>query len=137
MSDCNATLIEDFRAHGGRVSSGIYTTRPLLLLTTTGAKTGRNHTTPLAYTRDRGRYVVVASKGGAPTHPQWYRNLRAHPVATAEVGTERFPVKAAFAEGDERRRLYDAHAAVHPVFRDYERKTARIIPVVLLERLPA
>jgi deazaflavin-dependent oxidoreductase (nitroreductase family) len=130
----NDALIADFRAHGGQASSGPFVGRPLLLLTTVGARSGQSRTTPLVYTRDGERYVVIASKGGAPTNPAWYHNLRAHPTVTIEVGEERFDADASVAEGAERRRLYDQHAALMPGFADYERRTDRIIPVVTLDR---
>lgn len=107
------------------------------MLTTKGAKTGRTRTTPLAYHLDGDRYVVAASKGGAPTNPAWYHNLRKAREADIEVGTEKFHVRAApLAGGAERDRLYEQHAALMPDlgFRDYPTKTTRIIPIVVLER---
>ena len=90
------------------------------------------------YTKDGDRLLVIASKGGAPTHPAWYLNLRANPEVTVEVGPETYKAKAiAVAGGAERRRLYDQHASINPGFKDYEKKTTRVIPAVLLERLPA
>jgi deazaflavin-dependent oxidoreductase (nitroreductase family) len=130
----NDALIADFRAHGGKASSGPFVGRPLLLLTTVGARSGQSRTTPLVYTRDGERYVVIASKGGAPTNPAWYHNLRARPTVTIEVGEERFDADASVAEGAERRRLYDQQAALMPGFADYERRTDRTIPVVMLDR---
>jgi deazaflavin-dependent oxidoreductase (nitroreductase family) len=129
----NQQLIDEFRATGGKVS-GQFAGAPLLLLTTTGAKSGQERTTPLAYTRDGERFVVIASKGGAPTNPDWYHNLRAHPAATIEVGSERYAVRATVPEGAERQRLYDQMAARMPGFAEYQRNTSRLIPVVLLER---
>src|SRR2546425_5695863 len=113
----NQSVIDDFRAHHDQFTHGPFTGRSLLLLTTRGRKTGTERTNPLAYTRDGDRFVVVASKGGAPTHPDWYRNLRADPSVTVEVGPERFQAKAVIAKGGERRRLYDGHAARMPAFR--------------------
>src|SRR5205814_9411533 len=108
------------------------------LLTTTGAKTGQPRTHPLVYTRDGDRYLVIASKGGAPTNPAWYHNLRANPEATVELGPETFRATATpITGGPERRRLYDQHAAINPGFKDYERRTTRVIPAILLDRLPA
>jgi len=130
----NQSVIEDFRAHHGQVTRGPFTGRSLLLLTTRGRKTGTERTNPLAYTRDGDHYVVVASKGGAPANPDWYRNLRAQPSVTVEVGPERFQARAAIAKGGERPRLYDAHSARMPAFKDYERRTRREIPVIVLER---
>jgi deazaflavin-dependent oxidoreductase (nitroreductase family) len=131
----NDRLIDDFRAHGGQITSGPFTGRSLLLLTTTGAKTGDERTHPLAYSRDGARFVIVASKGGAPSNPAWYHNLRAHPDVTVELGPEKFRARATVADEAERRRLYDQHAAKMPAFADYEKKTARKIPVVVLERI--
>lgn len=134
MSSFNDALIADFRAHGGHASSGPFLGRPLLLLTTVGARSGESRTAPLVYTRDGDRYVVIASKGGAHVHPAWYHNLLAHPTVTVEVGEERFEAEAGVAEGAERRRLYDAQAAMMPAFAEYELKTSRVIPVVTLTR---
>ena len=130
----NQGVIEDFPAHRGEITKGPFTGRSLLLLTTRGAKTGRVRTNPLAYTRDGDRIFVIASKGGAPTHPDWYRNLRANPDVTVEVGPERFQAKASVAKGAERRRLYDLQASHMPAFKEYEKRTSREIPVVVLER---
>ena len=128
-------LIADFRANGGKVTSGPFTGRPVLLLTTTGAKSGEPRLVPVVYSRDGEHHVIVASKGGAPTHPAWYGNLLANPVVTVEVGGETFQARAIVAEGAERDRLFAAHAAANPNFSDYQRRTTRVIPVVLLERL--
>jgi deazaflavin-dependent oxidoreductase (nitroreductase family) len=130
----NDSVIEDFRAHNGQITQGMFKGRSLLLLTTKGAKTGLDRTNPVAYTRAGKDYVVIASKGGAPTNPDWYRNLLKNPEVTVEVGGERFTARARVARGDERRRLYDAQAAVMPGFKEYELKTAREIPVIVLER---
>ena len=130
----NQSVIDDFRAHKGQISTGPFAGRSLLLLTTKGRRSGEERTNPLAFTRDGDRYVVVASKGGAPTNPDWYRNLRAHPRVTVEVGPERFDARASVAKSTERRRLYDAHAARMPAFKEYEKRTSREIPVVVLER---
>jgi deazaflavin-dependent oxidoreductase (nitroreductase family) len=129
----NRQLIEEFRANEGKVG-GMFAGAPLLLLTTTGAKSGQQRVAPLAYTTDNGRLVVIASKGGAPTHPDWFHNLRANPEATIEVGTETFPVRAIFPEGAERQRLFDQMAAQMPNFAEYQRNTTRKLPVFVLER---
>ena len=129
----NQGVVEQFRANNGTVP-GRWVGQPLLLLTTTGARSGLPRTTPLIYSTDGDRLVVIASKGGEPTHPDWYHNLAAHPEATVEVGNERFPVRASVAEGAERRRLFDQQAALMPFFAEYERKALRTIPVVVLER---
>jgi deazaflavin-dependent oxidoreductase (nitroreductase family) len=130
----NDGVIEDFRAHHGQISKGPFAGRSLLLLTTRGAKTGRERTNPLAYTKDGDTIFVIASQGGAPKNPDWYRNLRANPRVTVEVGPERFEAKARVAEGAERRRLYDLQASRMPAFKEYERRTSREIPVIVLER---
>ncbi len=130
----NEGVVEDFRTHHGQLTKGPFTGRSLLLLTTRGAKSGRERTNPLAFTRDGDRIFVIASKGGAPTNPDWYRNLLANPRVTVEVGPERFEAKASVAQGAERRWLYDLQATRMPAFKDYEKKTSREIPVVVLER---
>jgi deazaflavin-dependent oxidoreductase (nitroreductase family) len=130
----NQGVIDDFRSHGGRITKGPFTGRSLLLLTTRGRKTGGERTNPLAYTRDGDRIFVIASKGGAPSNPDWYRNLRANPKVSVELGPERFEANASVARGAERRRLYDLQAAHMPAFKEYEKRTSREIPVVLLER---
>jgi deazaflavin-dependent oxidoreductase (nitroreductase family) len=135
-NDFNTKLIDEFRANGGQVS-GMFAGRPMLLLTTTGAKSGQQRTTPLVHTRDGDRIVVIASKGGAPTNPAWYHNLVANPTVTVELGTEKFPAKATVVTGTERDRLFAAQAAMMPAFAEYETKTTRKIPVVALERRPA
>lgn len=134
LDDMNQKVIAEFRATDGKVG-GRFTGMPLLLLTTTGAKTGRSLTRPLAYSKDGNRIVVIASFAGAPKSPPWYHNLRANPVATVEAGGESFKVKAVFTSGEERQRLYDHQAAQMPIFADYQKKTTRQIPVVALERL--
>ena len=126
-----------FRKNRGVISEGPFTGRAILVLTTTGARSGAPRTHPLVYTRDGDRHLVIASKGGAPTHPSWYHNLRAHPEVIVEVGPDKFRAKAIpVTGGAERRRLYDQHAAINPGFKDYEKKTDRVIPAILLERLP-
>jgi deazaflavin-dependent oxidoreductase (nitroreductase family) len=133
--DFNTALIDDFRAHGGQASSGPFVGRQLLLLTAAGARTGELRTVPLVYSRD-GERVVVASKGGAPTNPAWYGNVVAGPTVTVEVGGETFEARAtAVTGGPERDRLYAQHALGYPAFLEYQQKTDRVIPVVVLERL--
>jgi deazaflavin-dependent oxidoreductase (nitroreductase family) len=131
--DWNSGIIGEFRAKEG-VVGGPFEGAPLLLLTSTGAKTGRQHTTPVMYLPDGDRFVVFASKGGAPADPDWYRNLVANPEATVEVGTERFGVKAEIVVGAERDTLFARQAAAYPQFAEYEQKTDRVIPVVALVR---
>jgi len=135
VQDWNKKLIEDFRASGGEVG-GPLAGAPLLLLTTTGAKTGRKHTTPTMYLADADHLVVFATKAGAPTNPDWYRNLVAHPRATVELGSESFEVDAEVASREERDRLYAIQAERNPTFAEYEKMTTRVIPAVLLRRVP-
>jgi deazaflavin-dependent oxidoreductase (nitroreductase family) len=129
----NRQLIEEFRANGGKVT-GQFAGRPLLLLTSTGAKSGRAYTTPLVYTKDGERLVIIASKGGAPTNPDWYHNLVAHPTATVELPGERFHAKVVVTAGAERDRLFNQQAEQMPNFAEYQRNTTRKIPVIVLER---
>jgi deazaflavin-dependent oxidoreductase (nitroreductase family) len=131
MEDFNAQIIEEFRANDGRVG-GMFKGMPLLLLHNTGAKSGADRINPVAYLKDGDRYVVFASKGGAPTNPGWFHNLVAHPEVTIEVGTETVDVVASQAEGEERDRLFDAQKQRVPQFGEYEQNTTRKIPVVLL-----
>ena len=133
MNDFNASVIAEFRAHGGRVG-GPFEGAPLLLLTSTGAKSGEERTTPVMYLPDGERMVIFASKAGAPTNPAWYHNLVANPTATVEVGTESFQARARVASGEERAELYNRQAELRPQFADYAEKTTREIPVVVLER---
>ena len=127
----NQTIIERFRQNGGHVQGW----NRLLLLTTAGARSGQPRTTPLAYSTDGDRLVVVASKGGAPTNPDWYHNLLANPTVTVELGSERFQARAIVPGEQERERLYAHHAELMPGFAEYQTKTSRKIPVVILERL--
>lgn len=129
----NRQVIEEFRANAGKVG-GQYESIPLLLLHTTGAKSGQQRINPLAYTTDGERLVIIASKGGAPTSPDWYHNIVAHPDVTVEVGTETFEARATIAEGAERDELYAKQAALMPNFASYQEKTTRKIPVVVLTR---
>ena len=130
MLDWNRKIIEEFRANNGRVAT--FARQPLLLLTHTGAKTGKRRTNPLAYFRDGDRYIVVASKGGAPTNPDWYYNLLANPWATIEVGNEQLEVTAEPVGPAERERLWTMDIERNPAFREYEKKTHRTIPLVIL-----
>ena len=132
--DFNQKLIAEFRANEGKVS-GMFENTPLLILTTNGAKTGLPREHLLAYSTDGDRLVVIASKGGAPTNPQWYHNVVASPDVKVEVGAESFAAKAVVTEGDERQRLFDNQAALMPGFADYQRNTTRILPVIALERV--
>jgi deazaflavin-dependent oxidoreductase (nitroreductase family) len=138
VNDFNRSIIEEFRANDGKVG-GNFDGAPMLLLTTTGAKTGRPHTTPVVYLDDpdgnRKRVYVFASKAGAPTNPAWYHNLRANPIVTVELPGETFEARAAVAEGDERERVWTEQKSRMPGFADYEQKTSRTIPVIALERV--
>jgi deazaflavin-dependent oxidoreductase (nitroreductase family) len=129
--DFNAQIIEEFHANGGLVG-GMFEGTPLLLLHHTGAKSGKSRINPLAYQSDGGRYVVFASKAGAPTNPDWYHNLKAHPNVTIEIGTDTIDVVAREATGEERERLYRTQAERVPQFGEYEQKTDRVIPVIVL-----
>ncbi len=129
--DFNAQIIEEFRANQG-VVGGMFDDTTLLLLHHVGAKSGKDRINPLAYDRDGDRYVIFASKAGAPTNPDWYHNLRAHPNVTIEVGTDTIDVVAAEASGEERDRLFSAQVERSPNFADYQAKTDRVIPVIVL-----
>jgi deazaflavin-dependent oxidoreductase (nitroreductase family) len=131
--DWNARIIKEFRTNEGRVG-GPFQGAPLLLLTTTGARSGKTRINPLMYLRDGDRLVVFGSKGGAPTNPDWFHNVVANPDASVEVGTERFPVQAIVATGDERDELFAEQAKRYPQFAEYAAKTERTIPVIVLER---
>jgi deazaflavin-dependent oxidoreductase (nitroreductase family) len=135
MSDWNDKIIEEFRTNGGMVG-GQFAGAPLLLLHTVGARTGEPRVNPMMYQQLDGGYAVFASKGGAPTNPDWYHNLLAHPRVEAEIGTEKVALVARVATGDERARIWSAQKSAYPGFADYERKTDRQIPVVVLEPAP-
>jgi deazaflavin-dependent oxidoreductase (nitroreductase family) len=126
-----AKIIEEFRANGGRVG-GSFEGAPMVLLTTTAARSGATRVNPLMYLPDGHRAVVFASKGGAPTNPDWYHNLRANPEVTIDVGGERHQATATVLEGQERARLYAEQASRHPRFAEYQAKTSRKIPVIAL-----
>ena len=133
LHDFNQHVISEFRANQGKVG-GQLANMPVLLLTTTGAKSGRTLTKPLVYTTDGDRIVVLASFAGGPKNPPWYHNLVANPVATVELGSERFRVRAAVAAGEERQRLFNRQAEQMPIFAEYQQKTTRQIPVLVLTR---
>ncbi len=135
MNDFNQKIIAEFRANGGIVG-GPFAGSTILLLTTTGAKSGQPRINPLVYTTDGDKLVIVASKAGAPTNPDWFYNLVANPVVTVERGTEQFQARAIVPEAAERERLFNQAAAHMPGFADYQRNTTRTIPVVVLERIP-
>ena len=137
MANWNEATIREFHSKAGK-GVGSFGDR-LMLLTTVGARSGEERITPVMYHRDGERYVVVASKGGAPDNPAWYLNLKANPVATVEVGaktgTETFQVRAREVKGKERDRMYTERVAIAPGFGEYERQTSRKIPVMILERI--
>jgi deazaflavin-dependent oxidoreductase (nitroreductase family) len=130
-ADFNAQIIDEFRANEGRVG-GMFENMPLVLLHHTGAKSGTAYTNPLAYLRDGDRYVIFASKAGAPENPGWYYNLKAHPDTTIEVGTDTVDVRAGEAESEERERLFATQAERSPTFAEYQAKAGRVIPVMVL-----
>ncbi len=129
--DWNSRIIEEFRANGGNVG-GQFEGSPMLILTTTGAKTGKQHTTPLMYLPYGDRLVVFASKAGADTNPDWYHNIVAHPMATVEVRNKIFEATATIETGEFRDQLFAKQAQLYPGFADYQRKTRRKIPAVSL-----
>jgi deazaflavin-dependent oxidoreductase (nitroreductase family) len=134
LQDFNQRVIREFRANEGQVS-GQLAHMPVLLLTMTGARSGRTLTKPLVYTTDGERLVVIASFAGAPQHPAWYHNLVANPEATVEVGSERFRVRATVTSGEERQRLFNRQAQQMPIFVEYQQKTTRQLPVIVLTRI--
>jgi deazaflavin-dependent oxidoreductase (nitroreductase family) len=129
--DWNTSIIREFRANAGKVG-GHFIGRTLLLLHTVGAKSGQAHVNPVAYVKDGDRFVIIASKGGAPTNPNWYYNILAQPLLTVEVGTDQFQVQASVAEEPERTRLYNKMVEMMPSFDEYRHKTTRVIPVIIL-----
>ncbi len=135
VNDFNTQVIEEFRANGGQLG-GSFEGAPLLLLHHKGAKTGTGRVTPVMYRPVGESWAIFASKAGAPTNPDWYYNLRAHPDTEVEIGTETIPVLARVADDAERAPIWEAHKRDVPGFADYERQTTRQIPVVILERVP-
>jgi deazaflavin-dependent oxidoreductase (nitroreductase family) len=132
VNDWNTKIIEEFRANGGKVG-GPFEGAPLLLLHTTGAKTGQQHVTPMMYRSVDGSYAVFASKAGAPSNPDWYHNLVANPTVQAEIGTQTLRLTARVADNAEREPIWSAQKRQYPGFQEYEEKTSRQIPVVILE----
>jgi deazaflavin-dependent oxidoreductase (nitroreductase family) len=132
MTNFNSKIIEEFRANEGKVG-GPFEGAPLLLLHTVGAKSGQPRVNPMMYQRVPGGYAVFASKGGAPVNPDWYHNVLAHPRVSAEIGTGTGEFVARVAEGEERERIWTAQKSAYPGFADYEQKTTRQIPVIILE----
>jgi deazaflavin-dependent oxidoreductase (nitroreductase family) len=134
MNDFNQKIIDEFRVNGGKVG-GMFSGMELLLVTTKGAKSGKEVVFPVAYTKDGDNYVIVASKGGAPENPAWYYNLLANPEVTVEVGAEKFQARAIDTKDEEREKLFDQHAKEYPQFNEYKAKTSRVIPVLKLEKI--
>ncbi|HEY8600061.1 MAG TPA: nitroreductase family deazaflavin-dependent oxidoreductase [Thermomicrobiales bacterium] len=130
----HARRIVEFRANGGKLNAPLDAV-PLLVLTTTGAKSGQQRSTPMSYTTDGERIVVVAAAGGASNHPAWYHNLVANPEVTVEVGGEVFRARATVVSEPERSRIFAQHAAQRPNFNDYQQRTTRQLPVVVLVRI--
>lgn len=131
--DRNRQIIEEFHANGGKVG-GPFAGASLLLLDTTGAKSGQTRTHPLVYYRENGRLFIFATKAGAPTNPDWYYNILANPEVTVEIGTEKFPATGVVLGEEERAQMYAKQAALSSRFAEYERTTTRKIPVVELVR---
>ncbi len=129
----NQAVIEEFRTTGGK-AGGVFTGKPLVLVHHIGAKSGTERIAPLVPLLDDGRVYIFASKGGADSNPDWYRNLVAHPQITVELGTETYQASARVLEGSERDEIYAKQVEVEPQFGDYQRKTSRVIPVVELVR---
>lgn len=134
QNNWNQAIIAEFRSNAGNVG-GYFAGKTLLILHTIGAKSGEERVNPVAYVRDGDKYVIIASKGGAPTNPDWYYNILAHPFVTVELGTEQFQARAEQAKEPERTRLYQEMVAMMPGFADYEKKTTRVIPVFTLTRV--
>ncbi len=133
IHDWNRNIIDEFRANEGKVG-GQFEGAPMVLLTHTGRKSGQQRTNPLVYMADGDRYLIFASKGGAPTDPDWFHNLKSNPDASVEIGTDKFDVTATEVTGEERDRLWAKNVAQRPTFGEYEQKTTRKIPVVALTR---
>jgi deazaflavin-dependent oxidoreductase (nitroreductase family) len=133
MNDFNTAIIDEFRDNDGKVGGG-FDGAPMLLLHHKGAKSGTERVNPLVYLAEGDAWVVFASKGGAPTNPDWFHNLVANPDTEIEVGSDTIPVHARVAEGDERERIFAEQKERMPGFADYEAKTDRVIPVVVLDR---
>jgi deazaflavin-dependent oxidoreductase (nitroreductase family) len=133
MSDWNTAIIDEFRANAGKVG-GNFEGAPMLILHTTGAKSGKERVNPLVYQSAGDDIAIFASKGGAPTNPDWFHNLVANPDVTVEIGTETVPMRARIADGDDHERIWTRQKELMPGFADYETNTTRRIPVVILER---
>lgn len=132
--DWNKAIIEEFRANSGKVG-GPFEGKKLLLLHTVGSRSGQERINPVAYVKDSDRLVVIASKGGAPTNPDWYYNIVKQPLVTVEVGTEQFQARAEIASEPDRTRYYQKMVDMMPGFAEYQLKTTRVIPVITLTRV--
>jgi deazaflavin-dependent oxidoreductase (nitroreductase family) len=133
LSDWNANVIEEFRTNHGKVG-GMFEGAPLLLLSTTGAKSGATRVNPLMYLPDGERVAIFASKGGAPSHPDWFHNVKANPKVSVEIGDESFEAVATEVTDDERDDLYARQSEAYPQFAEYQADNPRLIPVVVIER---
>ena len=134
FAEINKQLLEEFRNNDGKLT-GMFAGAPIVIVNHTGAKSGKTFSTPLAFTRDGDKYVIIASMGGAPNNPSWCHNLVAHPEVTLELPAEKFKAKATEVKGAERDRLFAAQAKLIPQFDEYQKKTSRRIPVFTLERV--
>lgn len=134
QTNWNEAIINEFRANSGKVG-GPFAGKTLLLLHTLGAKSKQERINPVAYVTDGDQIVIIASKGGAPTNPDWYNNILAQPLVTVERGTEKFQARAEIASEPERTRLYNLMVEMMPGFAEYQRKTTRVIPVITLTRV--
>ena len=134
MAEFNKKIVDEFRSSGGKVG-GQFAGAPMIIITHKGAKSGKSYTTPLVFTKDGDKCVIIASYAGAPKHPSWYHNLVTHPEIDVEIGTEKFKARAKEVKGAERDRLFAEQAKMMPQFNDYAKKTSRTIPVFTLERV--
>jgi deazaflavin-dependent oxidoreductase (nitroreductase family) len=134
MAEFNKKIVDEFRSSGGKVG-GQFAGAPMIIITHTGAKSGKTYTTPLVFSKDGDKCVIIASYAGAPKNPSWYHNLVTHPEVTVEIGAEKFKAKATEVKGAERDRLFAEQAKMMPQFNDYAKKTSRKIPVFTLERV--
>lgn len=134
LNNWNQRIIEEFRANHGKVG-GPFEHASMLLLHTKGAKTGGERLAPLVFQADGDRVVIFASKGGAPTNPDWFHNIKANPDVTVEVGDEVYAARATIATGEERERLWSRQKELAPMFAEYEKRAPREIPVIVLERV--
>lgn len=134
MEELNTPIIEEFRSNGGKVG-GQFAGGNMLLLHTIGAKSQQPRVNPVGYMQEGNAFIIIASKGGAPTNPDWYHNILAHPEVELEVGTERFKAHATIPEREERDRLFAKFAKQAPGFSEYQKHTSRLLPVILLTRI--